>query len=99
MDDTQYDALTSKLLRVMADYIDIPVERLTPETTFESLQLDSLDFIELVFLVEEHVGVSLDGALEDLRHRMLCVGDVIEFAREQAAKLAVPPAPVDPHRA
>jgi len=71
MDDTQYDALTSKLLRVMADYIDIPVERLTPETTFESLQLDSLDFIELVFLVEEHVGVSLDGALEDLRHRML----------------------------
>lgn len=95
MDDTQHDTLTQNLLRVMADYLDVPVERLTPETTFESLQLDSLDFIELVFLVEEHVGLPLDGALEDLRHRMLSVGDVIEFAREQAAKLA---APVDPHR-
>ena len=81
-----HDALTDQLLSLIADYLDVPVERLSPATTFESLHVDSMDFIEMVFLVEEHVGVSLDGALEDLREHIVCVGDVIEFAREQAAK-------------
>lgn len=81
-----HDALTDQLLALIADYLDVPVERLSPDTTFESLHVDSMDFIEMVFLVEEHVGVSLDGALEDLRQHIVCVGDVIEFAREQAAR-------------
>lgn len=77
------DALTDRLLHLIADYLDVPVETLTPETTIESLHIDSLDFIEMVFLIEDQVGVSLDGALDDLRQQLVCVGDVINFAREQ----------------
>lgn len=84
MSDIQQDELTDRLLRLMADYLDVPVETLTPETTIESLHIDSLDFVEMVFLIEEQAGVSLDGALGDLRQQLVCVGDVIAFAREQA---------------
>ncbi|GLQ51904.1 acyl carrier protein [Dyella flava] len=83
---TTNDALSDQLLALIADYFDVPVAQLTPATTFESLNVDSMDFIEMVFLVEERVGVSLDGALEDLRGRIVCVGDIIEFAREEALK-------------
>jgi acyl carrier protein len=84
MSEIQEDALTDRLLHLMADYLDIPAETLTPETTIESLHIDSLDFIEMVFLIEEQVGVSLDGAVDDLRQQLVNVGDVITFAREQA---------------
>lgn len=84
MSDIQQDELTDRLLHLMAEYLDVPVETLTPETTIESLHIDSLDFIEMVFLIEEQVGVSLDGALNDLRQQLVCVGDVITFAKEQA---------------
>ena len=87
MSDIPQDQLTGRLLHLMADYLDVPVETLTPETTIESLHIDSLDFIEMVFLIEEQVGVSLDGALNDLRQQLVCVGDVITFARQQAQSL------------
>ncbi|GGA41189.1 hypothetical protein GCM10010981_32990 [Dyella nitratireducens] len=48
----------------------MPVAQVAPATTFESLNVDSMDLIEMVFLVEERAGVSLDGALEDLRVRI-----------------------------
>jgi acyl carrier protein len=98
MSDIQHDALTDRLLHLMADYLDVPVETLTPETTIESLHIDSLDFIEMVFLIEDQVGVSLDGAPGDLRQKLVCVGDVITFAREQArsVKAAAMAAPLKP---
>ncbi|GLQ87746.1 acyl carrier protein [Dyella flagellata] len=88
MSDIPQDALTDRLLHLMADYLDVPVETLTPATTIASLHIDSLDFIEMVFLIEEQVGISLDGALEDLRQKLVCVGDVIDFAREQVQNAA-----------
>jgi acyl carrier protein len=87
MSDIQQAALSDRLLHLMADYLDVPVETLTPETTIESLHIDSLDFIEMVFLIEEQVGVPLDGALDDVRQRLISVGDVITFAREQAERV------------
>jgi len=36
---------------------DLPPERITPEATLESLGLDSLDLIELLFEVEEEFNI------------------------------------------
>ena len=52
MSDIPQDQLTGRLLHLMADYLDVPVETLTPETTIESLHIYSLDFIDIVFLIE-----------------------------------------------
>ena len=84
MTDLQQDAFTDRLLHLMADYLDAPVESLTPDTTIASLHLDSLDFIEMVFLIEEQAGVSLDGSLEDLHQKLVCLGDLLAFARERS---------------
>ncbi|MFC5743649.1 acyl carrier protein [Dyella tabacisoli] len=80
------DALTRQLLETISDYLDIPVTELKPATTLESLNVDSMDFIELLFLVEERTGMLLDGAFADLRPQIVCIGDVISLVHEQAAK-------------
>jgi len=52
------------MLETVADaireYKSNPDLVITPETTFASLQLDSLEEVELVMKVEEKMGVSVD---------------------------------------
>jgi acyl carrier protein len=51
------------------------------EATFESLDLDSLDLVELAQVVEDEFGVELDGnAVKDVK----TVGDVIELVVARA---------------
>ena len=46
------------------------------EATFEQLDIDSLDVVELALIVEDEFGVELDGdAVKDVR----TVGDVIDL--------------------
>ena len=48
----------------------------TREATFEDLDVDSLDLVELAQIVEDEFGVELDGdAVKDVR----TVGDVIDL--------------------
>jgi acyl carrier protein len=49
---------------------------ITREATFESLDVDSLDLVELAQIVEDEFGVQLDGdSVKDVR----TVGDVIDL--------------------
>jgi acyl carrier protein len=51
------------------------------EATFESLDVDSLDLIELAQIVEDEFGVELDGdAIKDVK----TVGDVIDLVVARA---------------
>ena len=53
----------------------------TREATFEDLDLDSLDLVELAQIVEDEFGVELDGdAVKDVN----TVGDVIEIVVARA---------------
>ncbi|MCL2737088.1 MAG: acyl carrier protein [Propionibacteriaceae bacterium] len=45
---------------------------IAPETTFSSLNLDSLETVELVMKVEETLGVSID-----MNGEINCVGDLM----------------------
>jgi len=62
----------------------LPPAGITPASTFEELQMDSLDKINLSFEVEEHFSITIpDNALDALR----TVGDVIAgVQRIQAEK-------------
>jgi acyl carrier protein len=49
---------------------------ITREATFEALDVDSLDVVELAQIIEDEFGVELDGdAVKDVR----TVGDVIDL--------------------
>jgi acyl carrier protein len=53
-----------------------------PDATFESLDVDSLDLVELAQVVEEEYGVQIKG--EDAA-KLKTVGDAIEFVVARAS--------------
>ncbi|MBR6251060.1 MAG: acyl carrier protein [Bacteroidales bacterium] len=57
-----YDSKTisEQLAKVLADEFEVPHESLTPEAPLmDTLQLDSLDIVDLVVLIEKEFGVRL----------------------------------------
>ena len=52
-----------KLVNFAAKQLELDVEEITPDSTFESLGIDSLDIVEMIMDLESELGVELD--LED----------------------------------
>lgn len=66
-------ATIDSIRSILNDNLDIEPESVQPETTFESLDIDSLDMTELVCAVEEEFDIELDD-LEDIE----TVDDLVE---------------------
>ena len=49
-----------KLVNYAAKQLELDVSEITPDSTFESLGIDSLDIVELLMNVEEEFGVSIE---------------------------------------
>ncbi|MBO0769550.1 MAG: acyl carrier protein [Solirubrobacterales bacterium] len=58
-------------------------DQITPEATFEELDIDSLDLVELAQIVEDEYGVVLKG--EDMKD-LKTVGDAVNVITERASK-------------
>jgi acyl carrier protein len=62
------EALTAKVIAEIAAVKKIPVESITIDSTFEELAMDSLDSMNLLFTLEEQLGVSIpDEAANSIR--------------------------------
>jgi acyl carrier protein len=73
-DPTSTTPITSQIIALIAKSKSLDPATLTPATTFDELQIDSLDKINLSFEVEELFAIEIpDTALHSLR----TVGDVI----------------------
>jgi acyl carrier protein len=57
--------------------------QITPEATFEALDIDSLDLVELAQIVEDEYGVILKG--EDMKE-LTTVGDAIDLITQRASE-------------
>jgi acyl carrier protein len=51
--------LTERVIRVIAETQKIPVESITPESSFEQLKIDSLDAINILFALENEFDVNI----------------------------------------
>ena len=49
-----------KLVSYAARQLELDVEEITPDSTFESLGIDSLDIVEMIMDLESELGVELD---------------------------------------
>jgi acyl carrier protein len=58
------------------------VSQITREATFEELDIDSLDLVELAQIVEDEYGVMLKG--EDMKE-LKTVGDVVDLIADRAS--------------
>lgn len=70
------DTIAEDCMGAIAAYKGIPREAVTPGSTLESLQLDSLDRVSLSFDLEEKYGVELP------EHRLHSVVTVDDLLRE-----------------
>ncbi|HUK62189.1 MAG TPA: phosphopantetheine-binding protein [Dongiaceae bacterium] len=72
------DALTDQVLAALHKVKPGLKDAITPESTLESLRLDSLDTITLLFELEDRVGIEVpDADARDVR----TVGEIIERIR------------------
>ena len=67
-----------KIAKYLADQLDIAVEDIKLETTFESLGIDSLDTVEMVMDLEEELGVELE-----LEEKVSTVGELVDFVESK----------------
>ena len=64
-----------KLVAYAAKQLELDIDEITPESTFESLGIDSLDIVEMIMDLESELGVELD--LED--QKISTFGELAEF--------------------
>ena len=67
-----------KIAKYLAEQMDISVDDITPDTTFESLGIGSLDTVEMVMDLEDELGVELE--LED---KVNTVGELAAFVESK----------------
>lgn len=48
-----------KIKNIVVDQLDVEPEQVTPETSFEDLDADSLDIVELIMALEEEFGIEI----------------------------------------
>ena len=73
-----HDTLTEQVVSALAKVKPGSTNAISPDDTLESLKLDSLDTITLLFELEDKLGVSIPD--EDARS-VKTVGDIIERIR------------------
>lgn len=64
-----------KLVAYAAKQLEIDASEITPDSTFESLGIDSLDVVEMVMDLESELGVELE--MED--QKITTFGELADF--------------------
>ena len=49
-----------KLVKYAAKQLELDIDEITPESTFESLGIDSLDVVEMIMDLENDLGIELE---------------------------------------
>ena len=75
MEDTD---MFEKIANYLSRQMDVPVESITDETTFESLGIDSLDTVEMLMDLEQELNVDLE-----LEEKLSTVGEFVAFVEER----------------
>lgn len=66
-----------KVASMLAEYKDIDVSSIKPESSFQELELDSLDMVELVMNMEDAFGVSIE-----MNEELKTVQDIVSLIDE-----------------
>ena len=72
----------NRIRTYLSEQLDIPVEEMDRNTTFESLHVDSLDMVEMVMDMEEELGIDfeMDGDV-----KLETIGDLADYIEDKLA--------------
>ena len=71
-----------RLQALLAREFDITAETLVPAATLESLDIDSLRMIEILFGIEEAFGITVSAEQAEIRARVHTLGDLATYVDE-----------------
>jgi acyl carrier protein len=75
------DDLFAKMKKLIADRLEIDEAKITPESSFrQDLGADSLDTYELVYAIEEELGISIP---DEKANEFETVKDALEYIKSQ----------------
>jgi acyl carrier protein len=72
--------ISERVRDIIADFLNVPPSELTPDRRLEDFNVDSLDFIEILFLIDEKTELSLPGDPTDLRREIRTLADIYRIA-------------------
>lgn len=75
---TDRDAVYATLCRLLEELFEIDSARVTPETTFQELDIDSIDAVDLVVRLHDLIGKRIPP--DDFR-QIRTVGDVVDVVQ------------------
>ena len=81
-----------RLQALLARDFELQPAALEPAATLESLDIDSLRMIEILFSVEEAFGISVTAEPAEIRERVLTLGDLAGYIDELVAAKGRAPA-------
>lgn len=70
--------ILNKVKEIMMENLSIDEESITLESTFESLEIDSLDVFQLVMEVEEAFGIQIENP-----ENMKTIKDLVNYREEK----------------
>jgi acyl carrier protein len=84
------ESIQERVLKVISKSQRMPIEKITPDSTFEELGIDSMDAINILFDLESEFEIEID----DEKAKQLCkVSEMIEGVTllVRAKEAAAPP--------
>lgn len=85
MTETNTD-LERKIFEIVVEKTEITPDRLSREARIKDLEISSLDFVEIVFAVEEEFDIELPYNANTLDSEFGSLGDVIDAVTAEIAK-------------
>ena len=68
-------SIYDRIIKLLAEHTGKDASEFTPETTFESLGIDSLETVEMVMELEEELGVELE-------EKVATIGELVKFVEK-----------------
>jgi len=81
--------IQARIIELIAKSKNLPASSIGMDTTFDELQIDSLDKINLSFEVEEMFSIQIP---DESLHSLKSIGDVVRGVERLIAGAAQPPA-------
>ena len=69
-----------RIKKVLNRELERNFDNVDMDTTFEDLQLDSLDLLELIMAMEEEFDIEIS---EEDADNMKCIGDAVQYVEEK----------------
>ncbi|WMT76952.1 phosphopantetheine-binding protein [Bradyrhizobium sp. Ash2021] len=78
--------MKSEIITIIADFLGVPPEQLDDYKTIEDLNIDSLDFFEIAYEIEEKFDAPVTSELQRRRDQIHNLGDILRLTEELIVK-------------